>query len=251
MGVIVPRVVRELLAIEHDGKPLLKDFEVLTSAGAPLFADEKHEALRKLTPRFHEMYGAAAIGPVAASRPEEIAERPTSVGRPFFLVDVEVVDDEERPLGANEAGRLRCRGPGLTSPIAGLPDSKEGFANGWYYPGELATLDLRGYIHLQGRTSEVIFRGGAKFFPAEVEAVLLEHDAVTEAAVIARTTSGNEQQVAAYVITSRTITPGELLGHCRTRLSAYKVPQSISTVSDLPRTSSGKINKRALIDNPE
>ena len=122
MGVVVPRLVRELLGRRAStANRSLQDFEVLTSAGAPLFAEEKREALRKLTPRFHEMYGASAIGPVAALRPEEIAERPTSVGRPILLVDVEVVDDEERPLGANEAGRLRCRGPGLTSPIAGLP----------------------------------------------------------------------------------------------------------------------------------
>lgn len=250
VGFIVPSLVRDLLAIEHAGKLLFPNIEALTSVGAPLFAEEKRAALRKLAPQFHEMYGASAMGPIAALRPEDIAERPTSVGRSFPFVDVEVVDEDEKPFAPDETGRLRCRGPGLTSPIAGLPESKEGFGDGWYYPGELATLDLRGYIHLQGRTSEVIFRGGAKFFPAEVEAVLLDHDAVTEAAVVARVTSGNEQDVMAYVITRGAITPGELLGHCRARLSAYKVPRNIYIVSELPRTSSGKINKRALIVDP-
>jgi acyl-coenzyme A synthetase/AMP-(fatty) acid ligase len=207
--------------------------------------------LRRLTPKFHEIYGTAATGPIASLRPEDMAERPTSIGKPFSLVDIDVVDDDDRPLGADQAGRLRCRGPGLTSPIAGLEGSKQGFHDGWHYTGEIAALDSHGYIHLQGRTSEVIFRGGAKIFPTEVEAVLLDHEAVAEAAAIGRTTSTNEQELVAYVIARRAITPGELLGHCRMRLSPYKVPRNIYIVAELPRTSSGKINKRALVANPE
>jgi acyl-coenzyme A synthetase/AMP-(fatty) acid ligase len=178
VGFIVASVVRQLLSIAELDKPLFPYVDMLASVGAPLFADEKRQALRKLTPSFYEMYGAAAIGPMAALRPEDIAERPTSVGRPFFLIDVEVVDEDEKPVGANAAGRLRCRGPGLTSPIAGLGSPRDDFRDGWHYPGELATLDSLGYIHLQGRTSEVIFRGGAKIFPAEVETVLQAHEAV-------------------------------------------------------------------------
>jgi acyl-coenzyme A synthetase/AMP-(fatty) acid ligase len=251
VGFVVPSVVRQLLAIAEAGKPLFPDIDVLTSVGAPLFADEKGEALRKLTPRFHEMYGAAAIGPMAALRPEDITARPTSVGRPFSFIDVEVVDENERPLGPDMAGRLRCRAPGLTSPIAGLEGSREDFRNGWHYPGELAMLDSLGYIHLHGRTSEVIFRGGAKIFPAEVEAVLQAHEGVAEAAVVGRTTAGNEQELIAYVVPRRALTTGELLGHCRARLSAYKVPRNIFIISELPRNSSGKLDKRALVSRSE
>jgi acyl-coenzyme A synthetase/AMP-(fatty) acid ligase len=248
VGFIVPSVVRQLLSIAEPDQLLFPDIDMLASVGAPLFADEKREAWRKLTPRFHEMYGAAAIGPMAALRPEDIAERPTSVGRPFSFVDVEVVDDDDRPVGADTAGRLRCRGPGLTSPIAGLGGSREDFRDGWHYPGELAMLDSLGYIHLQGRTSEVIFRGGAKVFPAEVEAVLQAHEDVAEAAVVGRETPSNEQELIAYVVPRGAVSTGELLGHCRARLSAYKVPHNIYLLSELPRNSSGKLDKRALID---
>ena len=251
VGFIVPSVVRQLLAIAEAGKPLFPDIDVLTSVGAPLYADEKGEALRKITPRLHEMYGVAAMGPMAALRPEDIAARPTSVGRPFSLIDVEIVDDDERPLGANTAGRLRCRGPGLTSPIAGMGASKEDFRNGWHYPGELASPDSLGYIQLRGRTTEVIFRGGAKIFPAEVEAVLQAHKGVVEAVVVARTTSAKDQELIAYVVARDAVTTGELLGHCRARLSGYKVPRKIMIVSELPRNSSGKLDKRALIANCE
>jgi acyl-coenzyme A synthetase/AMP-(fatty) acid ligase len=250
VGFIVPSLVRELMAIQQTRKPLFPNIDVLISGGAPLFADEKREALQ-LTPKFHEIYGTAATGPIASLRPEDMAGRPTSIGKPFAVVDIDVVDDDDRPLGADQAGRLRCRGPGLTYPIAGLEGSKQGFHDGWHYTGEIAALDSHGYIHLQGRTSEVIFRGGAKIFPTEVEAVLLNHEAVAEAAVIGRPTSNTEQELIAYVIARRATTPGELVGHCRAQLSPYKVPRNIYIVAELPRTSSGKINKRALSTNPE
>src|SRR5262249_56512620 len=111
------------------------------------------------------------IGPMAALRANEIREWPTSVGRPFSFVDIEIVDDRDRALDAGATGHLRCRGPGLTLPAAN--SSRAGgadFRNGWHYPGEFASIDELGYIFLQGRKSEVIFQGGAKIFPTEAEA---------------------------------------------------------------------------------
>jgi acyl-coenzyme A synthetase/AMP-(fatty) acid ligase len=248
-GFIVPSVVRQLFALAEPDKPLFPDIEVLICGGAPLFPDEKRDALHKLTPNFHEMYGAAAIGPMSALRPQDLIERPTSVGRPFLLVDVEVVDDDERPLGPDLPGRLRCRGLGLTSPLAGVGEAATAsdFRDGWHYPGEVAAIDELGYIHLQGRSSEVIFRGGAKIFPAEVEAVLQAHEAVAEAAVVGREGPDKQQELIAYVVARRPLPPGELLAHCRTRLTAFKVPHEIRIVAELPRNSSGKLDKRALL----
>jgi len=205
--------------------------------------------LGKLTPNFHEIYGAAAIGPMSALRPQDLIERPTSVGRPFLLVDVEVVDDTERPLGPDLPGRLRCRGLGLTSPLAAIGEapSTADFRDGWHYPGEIAAIDELGYVHLQGRSSEVIFRGGAKIFPAEVEAALQAHEAVAEAAVVGREGPDKQQELVAYVVARHPIASGELLAHCRTRLTAFKVPQDIRLVTELPRNSSGKLDKRALL----
>ena len=248
-GFIVPSVVRQLFAISEPGKPLFPDLEVLICGGAPLFPDEKRDAVQMLTPNFHEMYGAAAIGPLSALRPRDLIEHPTSVGRPFLLVEVDVVDDGDRPLGPGIPGRLRCRGLGLTSPIGvpGAPPSAADFRDGWHYPGEIAALDESGYIQLQGRSSEVIFRGGAKIFPAEVEAALQAHDAIAEAAVVGRDGPDQQQQVVAYVVARRQVAPGELLAHCRTQLTAFKVPQEIHVVPDLPRNASGKLDKRALL----
>jgi acyl-coenzyme A synthetase/AMP-(fatty) acid ligase len=187
---------------------------------------------------------------MAALRANEIRERSTSVGRPFSFVDIEIVDDDDRALDAGATGHLRCRGPGLTLPSANFSRaSAADFRNGWHYPGELASIDELGYIFLQGRKSEVIFQGGAKIFPSEVEAVLQAHETVVEAAVVGRTLSNNEQEVVAYVVAKCPVTLGELLAHCRTRLTAFKVPREIQIVAELPRNASGKVDKRALINS--
>jgi acyl-coenzyme A synthetase/AMP-(fatty) acid ligase len=186
---------------------------------------------------------------MSALRGEDIQDRPPSVGRPFSFVDVEIVDDDDRPLKPGTNGQLRCRGPGLTSPITIAPAmTPTDFRNGWYYPGELGSVDELGYIFLQGRTSEVIFRGGAKIFPSEVEAVLQMHECVAEAAVVARALPNNEQEAVAFVVLKQPSTSGALLAHCRTRLTAFKVPREIHVVAELPKNLSGKIDKRALTE---
>jgi acyl-coenzyme A synthetase/AMP-(fatty) acid ligase len=245
---VVPSVVRQLMAITEPDKPLLSGLDILMTAGAPLFANEKREALHRLTPYFHEFYGATAMGNISVLRPEAMLDRPTSVGRPFPLVEVEIVDENDRPVGLEQIGQLRCRGPALASPIATSdPAAATEFRHGWHYPGELASLDSDAYVYLHGRTTEVVFRGASKIFPAEVEAVLQAHTGVAESAVVAaRASRGSEQEMVAYVIAAGPVSPGQLLAHCRRQLTPYKVPKAIHIVSELPRNPNGKIDKRTL-----
>jgi len=242
---LAPSTLRELLILAETRQPLLPNLELLVGAGAPLFANEKIEVIDKLTRNFHEIYAATAIGPISVLRPSDTAQHADSVGRPFPLVDVEIVDEMHRPVPTGETGWLRCRGPALASPVPSNSAAGD-FRGGWHYPGEIAALDTSGYIHLHGRTSEVIFRGAAKIFPTEIEAVLQAHESVAEVAVVARSSSTNEQELVAYVVTSAPVAPGQLLAHCRRHLTPYKVPREIHIVSELPRNLSGKLDKRAL-----
>jgi acyl-coenzyme A synthetase/AMP-(fatty) acid ligase len=107
-------------------------------------------------------------------------------------------------------------------------------------------VDAAGYIYLQGRTSEVIMRGGAKIFPAEIEAVLLEHPGVLEAAVLGHRGPDSEETVLAFVVTRAQLAPGELLAHCRGRLTPHKVPRRIELLPELPKNTAGKADKLAL-----
>jgi acyl-coenzyme A synthetase/AMP-(fatty) acid ligase len=248
LAAVAPSAVRRLLATAGGDEPFLPMLDLLICAGAPLFADEKRKAVCQVTPNFHEVYGASAFGPISVLRPKDVLKWADSVGRPFPLAEIDIVDEDDRPIAPGETGRLRCRGPALASPVLG--NSADDFRDGWHYPGEFAVLDECGYVHLHGRTSEVIFRGGAKIFPIEVEAVLQAHANVAEAAVVARGSSGNEQELTAYVIAKGEVTPGQLLAHCRQRLAPYKVPRQIHLVSKLPRNLSGKVDKLALANQP-
>jgi long-chain acyl-CoA synthetase len=244
VGVVVPSMVRRLLST-RGSKPMLPGLAKFFCTGAPLHAEEKREAARRLSPSFHERYGTAETLAISVLRPEDLAERADSVGHPHSLVEIEIVGDDDQPLPDGEVGRLRIRGPGVGSPLPG-PAVDMNFHNGWYYPGEIARLDEAGYIFLQGRTSDVIIRSGAKIYPAEVEAALLEHPGVIEAAVLGHRGIDGEETIMAFVVPRDGLSVGELLGHCRARLTPHKVPRQIRYLEQLPKNTAGKIDKLAL-----
>lgn len=244
VAVVVPSVVRQLLEMQGN-EPLLPGLTTLFCTGAPLHAEEKRRAARKLTPNFHERYGTAETLAISVLRPEDFADRADSVGQPHSLAVIEIVDENDRPLPTGAVGRLRFYGPGLGSPLPGQA-ADTNFRNGWYFPGEIAHLDEAGYIFLHGRTSDVIMRNGAKIYPAEVERILLEHPGVLEAAVLGHRGADNEEVVIAFVVAGGTVPVGELLAHCRTRLTPHKVPRQIHFLGQLPRNTAGKIDKLAL-----
>jgi acyl-coenzyme A synthetase/AMP-(fatty) acid ligase len=168
------------------------------------------------------------------------------------LIEIDIADDSGRSLRVGEAGKLRMRGPGVATPLAGLTNENS-FRDGWYYPGEIARLDDAGYIFLEGRTSEIIIRKGAKIYPAEVEGALAEHPRVLEAAVIGAPADDHEEEVVAFVVVKEGLLVGELIAHCRTRLTPHKVPRRFHLVPELPKNTAGKIDKMALaksLDEP-
>jgi acyl-coenzyme A synthetase/AMP-(fatty) acid ligase len=246
VGFVVPSLLRDLLATPG-GEPLLPELARLTSVGAPLFAEEKRAALRKLSRNFCEMYGTAETNAISLLRSDDVDTHADSVGQPHSLAEVQVVDAADRPLPVGESGRLRVRGATLASPleIPGHP-ANTGFRDGWYYPGEIAALDDRGFIYLSGRASELIMRHGAKIHPAEVEAALQQHPDVLECAVIGQRAQSNEEEVIAFLVSRRPLELAAIVAHCRTHLAPAKRPQHIHFVESLPKNPSGKIDKPAL-----
>lgn len=250
VGHVLPAMLRQLLEIAEEGHPLLPTLDLLISAGAPLLMDEKYALLRKVTPHFYEDYGTTMTGILTTLRPEDMAERGGSVGQPHSMVEMEIVDDAGARLPTGEVGKLRCRGPMVGSGISGGSGTEaagESFRNGWYYTGEWAALDERAFVFLKGRSAEIIFRGGAKVYPVEVETVLQQHPAVAEAAVVGRRLASGDEEVVAFVVVRQPVEPGEIIAHCRTRLTAYKAPRDVRFVSQMPKTLIGKVDKNALV----
>jgi acyl-coenzyme A synthetase/AMP-(fatty) acid ligase len=244
VGTVVPSMVRQLLAAEGS-EPLMPGLTALVCIGSPLHAEEKRHAARKLSPNFCDRYGTAETLAISVLWPKDFADHGDSVGQPHSLEEIEVVDENDQPQSTGGIGQLRIRGPGVASPLPGQT-ADTNFRNGWYYPGEIARLDDTGFIFLQGRTSDVIVRSGAKIYPAEVEGALAEHPDVLEAAVIGHRVADNEEVVIAFVVLRGTVPVGELLAHCRMRLTPHKVPRHIHFVGQLPKNTGGKIDKIAL-----
>jgi acyl-coenzyme A synthetase/AMP-(fatty) acid ligase len=182
--------------------------------------------------------------------------RPGSMGRPTPGYDVDVVDDEGRPVPpgtvANIAVRTEPRPVGLFQEYYGDPGATEAvFRNGWYFTGDKAAKDDDGYFWFEGRADDVITSSAYRIGPFEVESALVAHPAVAEAAVVGKPDPARTEIVTAFCILAPGHDPSpelarELQEHVKQVTAPYKYPREIHFVEELPKTISGKIRRSQL-----
>jgi malonyl-CoA/methylmalonyl-CoA synthetase len=197
-----------------------------------------------------ERYGMTEIG-MALSNAYDGPRVPGAVGRELPDVTVEIVDDAGRPVAPGEAGELRVRSPQMFSGYNGDPAATAaGFDDqGRFQTGDTGTRDAAGVVRLLGRTSvDIIKSGGYKLSALEIEAVLLEHPAVAEVAVIGMADPTWGERVTACVVPrpGMTATLEALQDFARERLAPYKLPRALRLVAELPRNAMGKVQKQRL-----
>jgi acyl-CoA synthetase (AMP-forming)/AMP-acid ligase II len=153
---------------------------------------------------------------------------------------------------ANRCRRGRQGTSASSAPLAatGYQGSTEAtghaFRDGWFFPGDVGFIDDGGRLHLVGRTSLFINRGGFKVNPEEVESVLAEHPLVRDAAVTGVETDAGDQRIRAYVVVDAPCDETALIAFCRERLADYKLPSLIEFRASLPRTVTGKLLRAQL-----
>ena len=180
---------------------------------------------------------------------DDPTDLPDAVGRAVPGVQARVVDDDGRALAAGEVGELQIRTPAAMESYLGAPEETRAvLADGWFRTGDLATIDADGWVRITGRKRERILRGGHSVFPPEVEATLLAHPDVAEAAVVGVPHSELGEEVAAFVVLrdGARAAPVELIAHCRARLAGYKYPRRVTLLAALPRSATGKVLKAKL-----
>ena len=138
----------------------------------------------------------------------------------------------------------RLRAGYLNNPHA----NSASFVDGWFRSGDLGSRDADGYLFVRGRLKEIINRGGEKISPGDIDAVLLSNPKVLEAASFGESDAiyGENVQAAVILRPGMEATEGELRDYCRTKLSAFEVPERIYIVADFPRTAKGSTDRRAL-----
>ena len=164
-------------------------------------------------------------------------------------VEIRIVDDIGCYLPNGAVGELLIKSPSAMESYVNAPEeTREVLVDGWFSTGDLATVNADGLVTIVGRKRERILRGGYSVFPPEVEAVLLAHPAVAEAAVVGMPHPELGEDVAAFVTLrpGLTATPDELVTHCRDRLAAFKYPRQLTVLDALPRSPTGKVLKSHL-----
>ena len=177
-------------------------------------------------------------------------DRPDSIGRAVPGVELRVVDEVGRPVDSGDTGELWIKSPARLDGYLDAPEETRAvLEEGWFKTGDLATLSSDGLVRIEGRKRELILRGGYSVFPAEVEAALLTHPAVAEAAVLGapHVELGEEVVAFATLRPGASARPDELIEHCRERLAAYKYPRRVVILDELPKSGTGKVLKSRLL----
>jgi acyl-CoA synthetase (AMP-forming)/AMP-acid ligase II len=239
----IPSVWRRILDVGVGGRDLgsLRHADTGTSATTVDLLRSIHEALPYTTTSV--TYGSTEAGSVAKLEFADLERKPGSVGPPSPGVLVRV----------DEHGDLWVRSPFL---FDGYFRNEEAtglaLVDGWYRTGELAEIDDEGYLSIVGRSTEMIRTGGETVAPAEVDAVLLAHPAVVDAAIAGARDDHWGEIVTAYVVLrpGASLTLDELKDHCDTRLAAYKVPRRLVLVDEIPRTGATRQVQRTRLGAP-
>lgn len=231
----------------------LSSIEACVSGSAPLPV-EIQERFEKVTGgKLVEGYGLSETSPVTHSN--FVWDEPRvkgSIGVPWPDTDAAILSLETwEPLPPNEIGEIAIKGPQVMKGYWNRPEeTDQTFKNGWLLTGDLGFMDEKGFFYVVDRKKDTIIAGGFNIYPREIEEVLYEHEAVQELVVAGVPDPYRGETVKAYIVLKEgaTVTEEELNEFARKHLASYKVPRQYEFRNELPKTTVGKILRRALVE---
>jgi len=229
----------------------LSSVETIGSGAAPLDADLARTVGRRLGCRVVQGYGTTEMSPVSHSVPDDVDPDVATVGPLLPNMEAMVVDPAtgaELPPG--ERGELWCRGPNVMAGYLNAPEATAATldADGWLHTGDLVTVDADGVFTIVDRLKELIKYKGWSVAPAELEAVLLAHDRIADAAVVGVRDAEGEEMPKAFVVPrpGADLTAAEVTAFVAERVAPYKKVRAVEFVDAIPRSAAGKILRRQL-----
>lgn len=195
-------------------------------------------------------YGLTEVGPnITSLHHDDAIRKKGSIGKPNFYVETRLVNEHGEEVGPNQPGELLLRGPMVTPGYWQNPEATaKAFTGEWFHTGDVLLADPEGYLYVKDRIKNMFISGGENVYPAEIELVLQTHPAVGEVAVVGVPHERwGEAGLALVVLRPGShATPEDLIRFCEGKLARFKIPKSVAFLPELPKTDSGKIDRRSL-----
>ena len=244
---LAPTMVQRLV---QTGRSCPGNLKTVVYGGGPMYVDSLKKAMAAFGPIFVQLYGQgeAPMTITGLRRADHIDADDTilgSVGYARSGVDVAVLRDDGSPAAVGEIGEIVCRGDVVMSGYWKNPDATAAtLKDGWLHTGDMGSFDARGFLTLRERSKDVVISGGSNIYPREVEEVLIEHPAVSEACVVGAPDEEWGEVVVAFIVGAAS--EAELDAHLLERIARFKRPKRYEFVDEIPKNSYGKVLKREL-----
>jgi long-chain acyl-CoA synthetase len=257
-SLLVPTMIQRL--IEH---PKFSDYDVssftqILYGASPITASLLDRALEALPhTRFIQCYGMTELSPLAAVLRHEFLlgawrekGRHRAAGRAIPGVEIDICDEDDKPVARRTVGQILMRGPNLMLGYWNWPEETEkALKGGWMHTGDGGFMDEDGFIYVVDRVKDMIISGGENIYSVEVENIIAQHPAVQSCAVIGIPHEEWIETVHAIIVPHAgvAVEAAEIIAHCRARIAHYKCPRSVEfRIEPLPLSAAGKVLKREL-----
>lgn len=260
---LIPTMLNLMVNYPDVGKYDYASLRVLLSGGAPIAPEVVRKIVETFKCDYIQTYGMTETSPyltlsILKDHLKRLPDREqlrfkSKTGREFIGVELKVVNDrgEEIKKDEKEVGEIIVRGDIVTKGYWKLPqETAKSIRDGWLYTGDMAVMDEEGYVTIVDRKKDMILTGGENVYSTEVENVLYMHPAILECAVVGVPDEKWGEAVKGIVVLKQgqTATEPEIIRFCKEKIAHYKAPKSIDFIEALPRTGSGKIQKKGLRD---
>jgi acyl-CoA synthetase (AMP-forming)/AMP-acid ligase II len=253
---MVPTMIKMVIDHPHVREADLSSLRWVMYGGAPMYVEDLRKAIEIMGPVFVQIYGQTE-SPMTGTmlRPEEhvlegpLSQRLASCGRPRSGIQIGIFDEDDQPVPPGETGEICIRGATVMKGYWNRPEATaEALRGGWLHTGDIGRMDEFGYVYILDRTRDMVISGGLNIYPREVEEVLLTHPAVSEVCVFGVPDDKWGEALKAHVVlvAGESVTAEEIVAFAGEHLAGYKKPKSVDFVTELPKTTYGKLDKKAV-----
>ena len=246
---LVPVMIKRILTLDDEIKSRydLSSLRVVMASGSAMSTEMRRAATELFGDVLYDLYGSTEVGWVAIARPQDMLDHPGTVGKPVPGIKVAIFNEDGDRIGPGEIGEIYIKSDvmfeGYTS-----GDSKE-VRDGYMTIGDLGYVDEGGFLFIEGRADDMVVVGGENIYPVEIEETLDDMDGVEDVAVTGVPDDEYGEVLGAFVV--GTVKAEDVKKYCKDQLASYKVPKRVEILDELPRTSTGKVLKRELIEQVE